>query len=170
MPKSKFDYLLDAMAYMAGVLIFAITFFVCGSVLIRYLGFRPPIWVLQFTEYGLLWFTFLAAAWLLRHKGHIRIDTLTSRLRPKGQKTIQVVDDVLGLIISMVIVIFGTVHTIELAQKGIMEVKGLTVPKAPFFVIIPIGGLVLALQFARNIAGNIKAKQMATNQMPINTK
>ncbi len=160
MPKSKFDYLLDAMAYMAGILIFAITFFVCGSVVIRYLGFRPPIWVLQFTEYGLVWFTFLAAAWLLRHKGHIRIDTLTSRLNPKAQKAIQVADDALGVLISMVIFIFGTIHTIELAQKGIMEVKGLTVPKAPFFAIIPIGGLVLAIQFARNIADHIKAKQI----------
>ena len=160
MPKSKFDHLLDAMAYMAGILIFAIAFCVCGSVVIRYLGFRPPIWVLQFTEYGLLWFTFLAAAWLLRHKGHIRIDTLTTRLHPKAQKAIQVVDDALGFIISMVIFIFGTIHTIELAQKGIMEVKGLTVPKAPFFAIIPIGGLALAIQFARNIAGYVQAKQM----------
>jgi TRAP-type C4-dicarboxylate transport system permease small subunit len=160
MHQSKFDDLLDAMAYMAGILIFAISVFVCGSVVVRYLGFRPPIWVLQFTEYGLLWFTFLAAAWLLRHKGHIRIDTLTSRLRPKAQKTIQVLNDALGLIISMVIFIFGAIHTIELVQKGIMEVKGLTVPKAPFFVIIPIGGLVLAIQFARNIAGYFKAKQM----------
>lgn len=159
MSKSKFDHLLDALAYLAGMLIFVITFFVCGSVVIRYLGFRPPIWVLQFTEYGLLWFTFLAAAWLLRHNGHIRIDTLTSRLRPKAHKAIQVVDDVLGFIVSMVIFIFGTVHTIELAQRGIMEVKGLTVPKAPFFVIIPIGGLVLAIQFARNIAGYGHAKQ-----------
>lgn len=161
MPKSKFDHLLDALAYMAGIIIFAITLFVCGSALVRYLGFRPPIWVLQFTEYGLLWFTFLAAAWLLRHKGHIRIDTLTSRLRPKAQKSIQLVDDVLGFIISMVIFIFGTIHTIELAQRGIMEVKGLTVPKAPFFIIIPFGGLILAVQFVRNIAGYLKAKQVS---------
>lgn len=162
MHKSKFDYLLDTLAYMAGILIFVITFFICGSAVVRYIGLRPPIWVLQYTEYGLLWFTFLAAAWLLRHKGHIRIDTLTSRLSPKTQRKIQFVDDVLGLIISMVIFIFGSIHTIELVQKGIMEVKGVTVPKAPFFIIIPIGGLVLTIQFIRNITGYFKAKQMET--------
>ena len=159
MQKSKFDHLLDTLAYLAGVIIFLITFLVCGSAVVRYIGFRPPIWVLQYTEYGLLWFTFLAAAWLLRHNGHIRIDTLTSRLRPKNRKKIQFVNDVLGLIISMVIFIFGSIHTIELVQKGILEVKGVTVPKAPFFVIIPIGGFVLAIQFIRNIKSHFKTKQ-----------
>lgn len=162
MHKSKFDYLLDTMAYMAGVLIFVITFSVCASAVVRYMGFRPPIWILQYTEYGLLWFTFLAAAWLLRQKGHIRIDTLTSRFRPKTQIKMQLVDDMLGLTVSMVIFIFGSIHTIELVQKGIMEVKGVTVPKAPFFIIIPIGGFVLAIQFARNITTYFKAKQMGT--------
>lgn len=159
MQKPKFDYLLDTLAYLAGVIILVITFFVCGSAVIRYIGFRPPIWVLQYTEYGLLWFTFLVAAWLLRHKGHIRIDTLTSRMSSKTQKKILFIDDVLGLIISMVIFIFGSIHTVELLQKGIMEVKGVTVPKAPFFVIIPIGGFVLAIQFVRNIKSHFKAKQ-----------
>lgn len=162
MQKPKFDYLLDALAYLAGVIILMMTFFVCGSAVVRYVGFRPPIWVLQYTEYGLLWFTFLAAAWLLRHKGHIRIDTLTSWLSPKYRRKVQFVDDVLGLIISMAILIFGSIHTIELGQKGIMEVKGVTVPKAPFFVIIPIGGLMLAVQFVRNIKSYFKAKQMGT--------
>ena len=159
MHKSKFDYLLDAMAYMAGILIFVITFLVCGSAVIRYIGFRPPIWVLQYTEYGLLWFTFLGAAWLLRHKGHIKIDTLTSRLSPKTQKKIQLVNDVLGFVISMVIFIFGSMHSVELVQRAIMEVKGVTVPKAPFFMIIPIGGFVLAIQFMRNISHYFKTKQ-----------
>ena len=159
MHKSKFDFLLDAMAYMAGILIFVMAFLVCGSAVVRYIGLRPPIWVLQYTEYGLLWFTFLAAAWLLRHKGHIRIDTLTSRLSPKTQKKMQLVNDILGFVISMVIFIFGSIHTIELAQKGILEVKGVTVPKAPFFMIVPLGGFVLAIQFIRNIKSYFIAKQ-----------
>lgn len=159
MDKSKFDHLLDGMAYVAGIIIFIIAFLVCGSAVVRYLGFRPPIWILQYTEYGLLWFTFLAAAWLLRQKGHIGIDTLTHRLRSRTRKRIKLLDDILGFAVSMVIFIFGSIHTIELAQKGIMEVKGVTVPKAPFFMIIPIGGIIMAIQFMRNIKGYFKARQ-----------
>src|SRR3990170_8735242 len=40
----------------------------------------------KFTEYALLWFTFLAAAWLLREGGHISIDTVISRLPTKTRR------------------------------------------------------------------------------------
>ena len=149
--KSKFDAIIEAMAYIAGVLIFVVTFLVSGSSVIRYLGFRPPIWVLQYTEYALLWFTFLGTAWLLRENGHIRIDTLLSRLSPKTQRKVNRINSVLGLVVCSVIFYFGTIHTIDLIQRGIMEVKGVTVPLAPFFAIIPLGGLALLIQFFRRI-------------------
>ena len=149
--KTKFDAIIGVMAYIAGVLIFVVTFFVSGSAVIRYLGFRPPIWVLQYTEYALLWFTFLGAAWLLREDGHIRIDTLLSRFSPKIQRKVNRVNSVLGLVVCLVIFYFGTLHTIDLIRRGIMEVKGVTVPLAPFFAIIPLGGLTLLIQFFRRI-------------------
>ena len=154
--KTKFDFIIEAMAFMAGVLIFAVTFFVSGSAVIRYLGFRPPMWVLQYTEYALLWFTFLGAAWLLREDGHIRIDTLLSRFRSKTRRKVDTVNNILGLIVSLVIFYFGTLYTIDLVQRGIMEVKGVTVPLAPFFSVIPLGGLTLSIQFVLNIINDLK--------------
>ena len=154
--KTKFDFIIEAMAFMAGVLIFAVTFFVSGSAVIRYLGFRPPMWVLQYTEYALLWFTFLGAAWLLREDGHIRIDTLLSRFRSKTRRKVDTVNNILGLIVSLVIFYFGTLYTIDLVQRGIMEVKGVTVPLAPFFAVIPLGGLTLSIQFVLNIINDLK--------------
>jgi len=156
--KTKFDHIIEAMAFMAGILIFAVTFFVSGTAMVRYLGFRPPLWVFQYTEYALLWFTFLGAAWLLREDGHIRIDTLLIRFRPKIRKKIDLINNILGLIVSLVIFSFGTHYTIDIVQRGVMEVKGLTVPLAPFFVIIPIGGLTLAIQFFRNIMRGLGKK------------
>ena len=78
--KNVFDVIIEVMTYMAGVIILAVTFTVTLTAIVRYLGFRPPLWTFQFTEYALLWFTFLAAAWLLREGGHISIDTVVSRL------------------------------------------------------------------------------------------
>lgn len=69
--KSGFDFIIEGMAVLAGVILLGITFLVTGAALVRYLGFRAPIWTLQYTEYGLLWSTFLGAAWLLREGGHI---------------------------------------------------------------------------------------------------
>ena len=146
-----FDALTNFLAFLAGILLLLVTLFVSYSVIVRYLNFKPPVWVLQFTEYALLWVTFLGAAWLLRLGGHIRIDTLVSYLSPGVRKCLDIIVGILGCLVCIVIVWFGTQKNVELFQKGIMDVKGVTVPKYPFFFIIPFGGLMLLVQFIRNV-------------------
>ena len=158
MRKNAFDFILECLTYLAGIIILAITFTVSCAAVVRYLGFRAPIWTLQYTEYGLLWFTFLGAAWLLREGGHIRIDTVISRLYANSRRKVELLDDILGFIVSVTIFWFGTLHTIDLYQRGIMEVKGVIVPKFLFFLIIPLGGLTLSIQFVRNFLKKIRSK------------
>jgi TRAP-type C4-dicarboxylate transport system permease small subunit len=158
MRKNAFDFIIEGLTYLAGIIILAITFAVTVSALVRYLGFRAPIWTLQYTEYGLLWFTFLGAAWLLREEGHIRIDTVISRLYAPSRRKVEIIDDILGFIVSVAIFYFGTLHSVDLYQRGIMEVKGVIVPKFPFFLIIPLGGLALSIQFVRNLLKKIRSK------------
>ena len=156
-----FDVVIDGFAVLAGILLLLVTLFVSYSVTLRYLHLTPPIWILQCTEYALLWITFLGAAWLLKHEGHIRIDTLVNRLGPRSQMIFQIVVTVLGLAVCLVIVWFGTRKALDLYNRGIMDVKGVTVPKYPFFIIIPIGGLMLFLQFGRNL---LKIAQTLSNK------
>jgi TRAP-type C4-dicarboxylate transport system permease small subunit len=155
--KSSFDFIIELLAYLAGIILLVMTFVVTGAALMRYLGFRPPIWTLQFTEYALLWFTFLGAAWLLREGGHIRIDTLITRLYIKNRHKVEIINDVLGFIVCVIVFWFGTQHSIDLYQREIMEVKGTIVPKFPIFLIIPIGGLALSIQFGRQFFQKIKS-------------
>lgn len=157
-PRNGFDLIIEFLAYLAGIILLVITFAVTGSALVRYMGFRAPIWTLQYTEYGLLWFTFLGAAWLLREEGHIRIDTVISRFYAKTRRKVEIIDDILGFIVSITIFWFGTLHSIDLYQRGIMEVKGVIVPKFPVFLIIPLGGLALSIQFGRNFLKKIRFK------------
>ena len=70
----------------------------------------------------------------------------------------EIIDDILGFVVSIVIFWFGTLHTIDLYQREIMEVKGVIVPKFPFFLIIPLGGLTLSIQFVRNFLKKIRSK------------
>ena len=156
--KNGFDFIIEFLAYLAGIILLLITFVVTGSALIRYMGFRAPLWTLQYTEYGLLWFTFLGAAWLLREEGHIRIDTVISRLYAKTRRKVEIINDILGFIVSVAVFWFGTLHAIDLYQRGIMEVKGVIVPKFPVFLIIPLGGLALSIQFLRNFLKKIRFK------------
>jgi TRAP-type C4-dicarboxylate transport system permease small subunit len=71
---------------------------------------------------------------------------------------VEIIDDILGFIVSVAIFYFGTLHSVDLYQRGIMEVKGVIVPKFPFFLIIPLGGLALSIQFVRNLLKKIRSK------------
>ena len=156
-----FDFVMDFLAFLAGLLLLLVTLFVSYAVVVRYLHFKPPVWVLQFTEYALLWITFLGAAWLLREGGHIKLDTLVSRLNPKRRRTLTVITDILGFIVSFIIFWFGTLHTIDLYRRAILDVKGVSVPKFALFLIIPIGGLTLLIQFGRHFFKQLRSKQFS---------
>jgi C4-dicarboxylate transporter DctQ subunit len=150
------DMIMDGFAFLAGLLLLLVTLFVSYNVILRYLHIRPPIWILQFTEYALLWVTFLGAAWLLRLGGHIRIDTVITRLGPKTRGVVEVIISILGFVVCLVMVWFGIEKTIEFYDRGIMDVKGVIIPKYPIFLIIPVGGFMLLLQFGRNVYKHIR--------------
>lgn len=161
-----FDRIIKFFAVVAGILLLLITLFVSYSVILRYSGFRPPIWILQFTEYALLWVTFLAAAWLLRDDKHIRIDTLVVRFGPKTQRILNVIVSLLGIAVCFIIFWFGTQKTLDLYNREIMDVKGVIVPLYPLFFIIPLGGLMLLIQFIRNILELMKPPQVFEPEGP----
>ena len=56
----------DFMAVLAGVVVFLIFAMIVIDVLMRITGFKPWTYISSTVEYGLLWFTMLAAPWLVR--------------------------------------------------------------------------------------------------------
>jgi TRAP-type C4-dicarboxylate transport system permease small subunit len=153
-----FDVVIDSMAFLSGALLLIVAVVVAVSVTLRYLHLKSPIWVLQYTEYALLWMTFLGAAWLLKHNGHIRIDSLLQRIRSRIRRRLEIYNNILGCGVSLIVTLFGGIHTIYLFQKGILEVKATNVPKYIIFCIIPLGGLALTLQFARQVVAGMRSK------------
>ncbi|GAH24314.1 unnamed protein product, partial [marine sediment metagenome] len=55
-------------------------------------------WVLEISEVSLLFITFMGAAWLLRREGHVSLDLLVPRLKPKTQTIINVTTSIVGAI------------------------------------------------------------------------
>jgi TRAP-type C4-dicarboxylate transport system permease small subunit len=144
-----FDRLTDLMAALAGVILIFITAAVCYTIGMRYLFTKTTIWLMQTTEYALLWIVFLATTWLLREGGHITTDLIYTHLNKKAKFTLDCIMFVIGGLTCAVMVYFGTEYTIQCVQKGIMDVRGVTLPKWIIFVIIPAGSILLTLQFFR---------------------
>ena len=122
----------DACAAGATLLFVAITVAICAEVLLRY-GFNRPIaWVVELSEYALLWITFLGASYVLRHGGHVRVDILLQYLSPAALRVCGMVSAASCALTSLVIFAFG-----------------IDVPAWIVLIVIPIGSLLLLLRFAR---------------------
>jgi len=144
-----FDTLTDLMAALAGAILVFITAAVCYTIGMRYLFTRTTIWVMQTTEYALLWIVFLATTWLLRQGGHITTDLIYAHLQEKTKYKLDVIMFVIGGLACAVMVFFGIDYTHRCIVKTINDVRAVTVPKWTIFIIIPIGSLLLTIQFFR---------------------
>ena len=145
-----FDKILKALNWLAGAMIIFLTLAVSYSVIMRYLFKRPPMWVVQVSEYMLLWITFLGAAWILRKEAHITVDILTSRLSEKIRETLGLITSAIGAVACLIIAWFGTETTWTYFQTNVVEAKAMYISKAPIISIIALGAFLLFIQFARN--------------------
>ena len=72
-----YDRVIDALAFIGGVVIAGIFLAIVYDVSIRTIGLRTPLWTVALAEYGLLYATLLASPWVLRRKSHVFITILT---------------------------------------------------------------------------------------------
>jgi len=144
-----FDRLTDVMAALAGAILVFITAAVCYTIGMRYLFTKTTIWIMQTTEYALLWIVFLATTWLLRERGHITTDLIYTHLNKKTKFTLDCIMFVIGGLACAIMVYFGMDYVRECILKGITDVRAVTVPKWTIFIIIPIGSILLTIQFFR---------------------
>ena len=145
----SFDRLIDVMAALAGAILVFITAAVCYTIGMRYLFTKTTIWIMQTTEYALLWIVFLATTWLLREGGHITTDLIYTHLNKKTKLTLDCIMFVIGGVACVVMVYFGIDYTRECILKGVTDVRAVTVPKWTIFIIIPVGSILLTIQFFR---------------------
>jgi TRAP-type C4-dicarboxylate transport system permease small subunit len=137
------------MADLAGVILVFIVGAVCYTIGMRFLFTKTTIWLMQTTEYALLWIVFLATTWLLREKGHITTDLIYTHLNEKAKRHLDCIMFIIGGVACAVMVYFGINYTYECITKGVTDVRGVTIPKWTIFIIIPIGSILLTIQFLR---------------------
>jgi TRAP-type C4-dicarboxylate transport system permease small subunit len=144
-----FDKLLDVMAASAGAILLFICAAVCYTIGMRFLFTKTTIWIMPTTEYALLWIVFLATTWLLREGGHITTDIIYTHLNTRTKHILDCIMFVIGGFACAMMVCFGIVHMWDCIINGVTDVRAVTVPKSAVFIIIPIGFILLTLQFFR---------------------
>lgn len=160
------DRIITIFAVMAGLLLLWVTFSITFTIFARYLGYAGFVWGVQFTEYSLLWMTLLAAAWVLKRDKHVSVDLITSHLSPRTKVYFDLFHSVMGIVVCAVFFWYGTVVTWGQYRRGVTDIQVVDVPKYLILIIIPIGFLLLVMQFSRKFILGFKKTRNGSYRSP----
>lgn len=145
-----YDSILKTMLYCSAFVVLLTTVAVCVDIFLRYffaINFAP---LFEITEFGLLWMTFLGAAWVLKINGHVNIELVTAHLGSRGRFSAKLFASIVSGIMLFCMTWYSAKLTIS-DFKTSFELAGvLRAPKWPIEIIIPIGFLALFFQSVRN--------------------
>lgn len=124
---------------------------VCLEIVLRNFFSLPQVWVIEFSEYALLYITFLGTAWLLRTDGHVSVDLLTNALDGTWRRRLALLSAAIGLAVALVLTVFGVIVTLDLLHRGVFKPTVMEFPTWRVVVIIPIGSALLSLRFLHRL-------------------
>jgi TRAP-type C4-dicarboxylate transport system permease small subunit len=140
----KFENILAGLSMM---ILSLIILSVCLEIIMRYFLNRPLIWVVEMTEYGLLYVSFCGAAWLLRQGGHVQVDVVVNLMNQRWRQRCAVFSSAMGLIVSLVLTVFGSIVTYDQLVRGIYKPTVLEFPTGIVLAAVPLGSFFLSVRF-----------------------
>ncbi len=151
-----FNRALDVLAFFANFLVASMMILVSLEVVLRFLAGRSIMdWLIEVAEYSLLWITFLAGAWLLRSEGHVKMDFVLLRLKPRAQAMLIFITSILSVVVFLVITGFSAQATWVAFKLGYHDYSALMPLTWPLMSIIPVGSFLLFIQFLRRSYDNL---------------
>jgi TRAP-type C4-dicarboxylate transport system permease small subunit len=142
---------IQAMAWVAAVLLGVMALAVTFDVLARNLGWGNTGWVVEVSEYSLPVATLLIAPWLLLRGEHVRLDVLVTMFPRTLALALDRVANLCGIAICAVFVWYGSKLILDSARLGSMMVKTLSIPEWWQYALVPVCFFLLAVEFVRRL-------------------
>jgi TRAP-type C4-dicarboxylate transport system permease small subunit len=150
---NNFTRLFGMLAQIGLVGLLVIVFF---ATLFRYLFKSPILFCLEISEYLFVFLTIICAGWILREGSHIQMGLFLERLPKKTQIFINIAHSMLITIFCAILVWKGG-HNVLIAYRG--DYHSNTLLNFPLWIsysIVPVGALLLGIQYIFKIEENIK--------------
>ena len=151
-----FDKVNDYLTILAGVMLVVLMLIVCMEVVLRYFFSSPTSWVVEISEYILLFIPFLVGARLLRNEGHVKMDLLLIQLSSKSRAMLNSITSYISALICAILFFFGVKVTIYFYSVGYKTPTVLRLPKFLLIFIIFVGMFLLSIQFIRRGSNHFK--------------
>lgn len=145
-------------AIIGAALLFGIATIVCMEVIGRALGASSQLWVIEASEYALIFITFLGAPYLLELNRHVVMDLLTSNLTGERKRISNLFNGAIGLIVCIILTIIGMQVVLNQFDLGTREVTVMRPLSWWITSAMPLGTGLMAVQFLDVILRNLRSK------------
>ena len=148
-----YEWLINALKTLSCIIVFAIFVLIVLDVLMPFVGLQPWEGTLGVVEYGLLWFTILAAPWLARIKGHVFIDAVAEMLSTKARKITSKIAYLIVITGSLLLAYYSLELAIESFVDEAIDERGIELELWWIYAPMPIGFFLVAVEFFRFLIG-----------------
>ncbi|MGA0014108.1 MAG: TRAP transporter small permease subunit [Burkholderiaceae bacterium] len=144
------DRLSDALAVIAGVMLFIAVVVLCWMVAYRTMGYSTS-WELELGVFMMVCSLFLACPYTLKTNGHVGVDLLATYLAPGAARTLSLFTMSIGLLVVLFLAIKGWDLTAHAFIKGERTESVWAPYKWPLFATMPIGLGITVAQYIAEI-------------------
>jgi len=151
----KIDHFFIVLQKHLGGIIFVVIFACCVlQVVFRYVLRMSSPWTEEFARVGMVYMTFLMAAYGIRTKEHPSVDFLVLKFPLRVRKALAFVMELLIIFTAVYLTIYGY-------QYVCRTVNDLSTtyhyPKAVWYFPIPVSGVIMLIYSVRNLVKNAQA-------------
>lgn len=147
------DWLINALKVISGVIVIAIFILIVMDVLLPLIEVQPWEGTLGVVEYGLLWFTVLAAPWLARIKGHVFIDAVAELLPPVVKKFTSKISYLIAIVGSLMLAYYSSELLIEAYVDDNVDERSIELMLWWIYAPMPLSFFLVAIEFIRYLVG-----------------
>lgn len=145
--------LVNLLRALSGVIVFGVFALIVVDVFVRLAGLQPWLYSSILVEYGLLWFTMLAAPWLVRTRGHVFIDVLSQFLPRPVRRLVARLAYLICVVSSLVFAYYSLQLLIDAITSGEIDTRAVDMPAWALLLPIPFCFLLVAVEFGRYLVG-----------------
>lgn len=143
----RFGHLLGEIAVLILLLM------VFYTVVMRYFFNNPPIWTEEIGCYLFIFIIWISVGSVLKEDRHITFDLAFEYISPNKQIWFRIVTSFVGLLFCAILAWYSAKYTFFQYQFNLQSSTLLSVPLWIPYLIIPLGTILISMQFLVKIAG-----------------
>ena len=144
-----YDGLIKLLAVIAAGGVLLIGGLILADVLSRTFTGRSLLMTIPVVQIALLWFTVIAAPWLVRERGHVAVDSFIKKAPRAVQRVAVNVVYLVSILTCLLLAAVSVPLLSEALASGEVVIGGIDVAYWVYLVPMPLGYLLVATEFLR---------------------